>query len=103
MTEYKFLMFYISFLGFLTFIMTLGAPIFSVPGVAEPPSPPDHWWEWPGYLLGMVVFFFKLIVLPDVPAELRILSFILFVPAIIVLLWIILKWIGPIIAQAIPF
>lgn len=103
MTEYKFLMFYMSFLGFMLFMLGMGAPAFAVPGIAEPPTPPAHWWEWPGYLLGFVVYFFKLIVLPEVPTEIRILTFILFLPAIIVFVWIILKWIGPIIAQAIPF
>ncbi len=103
MTEYRFVLFYVTFLGFLTFMMGLGAPMFAVPEVAEPPEPPEHWYQWPGYLLSTVGYMLKLMVIPEVPTELKILDAILFMPFLILMVWIILKWIAPVIADLIPF
>jgi len=100
--EYVFVVFYVVFIGFLAFLNSLGAPIFSVPGVAEPPSPPKHWWEWPGYLLTSVGYMFKLMIIPEVPNELKVLNMLIFLPFLILMIWIILKWIGPVIAGLIP-
>lgn len=102
-TEYTFIFFYVVLLGFLTFMASVGAPIFTVPGVAEPPSPPDAWYKWPGYLLSTVGYMFKLLLIPEVPTELKVLTTIIFLPFVILMVWIILKWIAPVIADMIPF
>jgi len=103
MTEYKFILFYACFIGFLFFMSSINAPIFSVQGIAVPPEPPDEWYKFPFYIFQMFWYMFKLITIPEVPTELKVLTSVVFLPFVVLLAWIIVKWVGNIVAQAIPF
>lgn len=54
-----------------------------------------------GYILDLFVFFFKLLILPNIPIEFRFLTVIVFVPLTIVFGWILLKTIIPLVQSII--
>ena len=101
--EYPFIFVLVIFGSVLTYLVSLGLPLFSVNSIGSLPDSPTHWYQYPSYLLNMMVFFFKLLITPSVPSELRFLSVLIFTPFSILLAWLIIKFIAPLIASVIPF
>ena len=99
--EYPFIIFMVGFFSTLFFLYSIGMPIFEVAGIGSLPISPTHWYQYPGYALGTLAFFFKMLITPTVPIELRFMSVLLFTPFSILMAWVIIKMVIPLIQSLI--
>ena len=100
--EYPFIMFLVVFEVVLVFLMSLSSEVFTGLGIGTLPSTPEHWYDYFGYFFNLFIFFFKFLIVPAVPLEIRFLSLLIFTPLVIVFGWIVLKTIGSFITGLIP-
>jgi hypothetical protein len=100
--EYPFIMFLVVFEIVIVFLMSLSSDVFTGLGIGSLPSSPTHWYQYPSYILSLFIFFFKFLIIPSVPIEIRFLSLLVFTPLTIVFGWIILKAITGFITDIIP-
>jgi hypothetical protein len=77
--------------------MSLTSSVFNGLGIGELPHiPTSTSWlssliQYPLYVIRLFIFFFKLLIIPSVPTELKFLSLLVFTPMSLVFGWIILK------------
>jgi hypothetical protein len=92
--EYSFIMFLVVFEIVLVFLMSLSSQVFIGLSIGSFPYTPSSVWQYPKYVFNLFAFFFKLLIVPSVPLEIRFLSTLIFTPLAIVFAWILLKTIG---------